>query len=557
MYSYLKYFSKQVFTAVTILSLLGAPVMADEGEGAPPSTLRNVNYRDMFDQQEISLQFQTFLRSLGVPDENLESVPVSVCSSLFCRRPAPIEGFRGILSEFEETEAWKLYVKAVLSKRARVRMLALTSRARAAAAEGTLLAVGTAGTVAAIGEGSHGGSFAIFQAFFSSVTLMRNIIYGVFDAFNPTTSPLDSLEEQFAIYKCFIPNELWTYGTNLFMLGRQNLSTQREMLERIRFVLGLTVYRPSKTELSTIESSRKSIKKNLLSSIDAFFNDYQVGEKELQELSSIKLKILTFINSLLGAREDISCAPQCIYLNGDGGIGKTHFVNQLKDWIETAMNVRGLLHMESAKVETSSDLEGDERKPGLFLSAARNQYAKGAIGSIVFGDEIKFDNAGIVSCAKRVINGEFSTIPTTYFGSEVRSDALHMPPTLVVFSANVELGDDALKSRFAVMKFPHPKVETLVRHGEQFYASKINLPALVESDPSVAKIKKSIEERFAERSGKMGFREIEGLLSGLLVADPRYFGDESVESAGTGIRRRGLGGIRGESGDGAKTGAGV
>ena len=162
-----------------------------------------------------------------------------------------------------------------------------------------------------------------------------------------------------------------------------------------------------------------------------------------------------------------------------------------------------------------------------------------------------------MSCAKRVINGKFSRIPTIYFESEVRSDALHMPLTLVVFSANVELGDAALESRFAVMRFPHPKVETFVRHGEQFYASKINLPALEEGDPSVAKIKKSIEERFAEKLGEMGFREIESLLSGLLVADPRYFGDESVESAGTGIRRRGLGGVQRESDDGAKAGVKV
>ena len=42
--------------------------------------------------------------------------------------------------------------------------------------EGTLLAVGTAGaTVALIGEGSHGGIFAVFQAFFSSLTLVRTI----------------------------------------------------------------------------------------------------------------------------------------------------------------------------------------------------------------------------------------------------------------------------------------------------------------------------------------------------------------------------------------------
>ena len=150
------------------------------------------------------------------------------------------------------------------------------------------------------------------------------------------------------------------------MLARQNLSMQREILERIRFVLDLTVNRPSKAKLSIIESRKESIKSNLLSSIDAFFDDYQVGEKESQELSSIKFKILTFINSLLDAREDISCAPQYIYLNSDRSIGKTNSVKQLKDWIEKTMNVRGLLHMESSKVETSSDLEDDERKPGLF-----------------------------------------------------------------------------------------------------------------------------------------------------------------------------------------------
>lgn len=353
----------------------------------------------------------------------------------------------------------KAYEHACSNRLRSARRWAITEPARESL---TLLALLTGAAIATnkgAGEESVGGSFSIFAAIFNGVYLLREAINSGFNlAFQPQ-SALTRLETRFALNQCFIPKALWPAIIEKFMLARQNPFEQRKCMDFIEFTLGLTTYKP-KPPLPLQETSALEVIAELHRRIDQFFNDYN-DTSDGECCRMLKVNIAKFVFDLLNNSQ----TSRYIYLCGPGGIGKTYFVHTLCSWIEELLP--GAVQYDNLVITSAEELEGSSQRPGAMLRVLRNQLIANKRGSVIFMDEATWLNHdGMISAAKRVFNGDQSTLSTSYFGSGIEGTGitLKMPPMLIFVASNDEIKNPALKSRFDTIKYPLPKEDTLATH---------------------------------------------------------------------------------------------
>ena len=363
---------------------------------------------------------------------------------------------------FADTDEWKSYERKCLRRLAKERRWTLSESARECGLTLGLLGCATLGVVFGFEDNHVGVGFAVYSLLFSSAFIIKEMSRSFYNLMYPPAGPLDEYEKSFAVNKCFIPREMWSQITANFMLARKNSLNPDKYLNFLDFSLGLTLFRPKLATFSMHDLDRA--RNFVFRKVEAYFNDYD----EMNELEHMQLRmnIGQFMHALCSAEG--SEFPRYLYLHGPGGIGKTNFVRKLSKWINKALP--GATHFESFSVSSGTELEGTSDKPGVFLRVLRNQCKADTTGSIVLMDEADWVNKpDLVNAAKRTFNGRLAEISTTYFGSGSDGTGItfKVPPMLIILSANVEIEDPALKTRFDPIAFPSPKTEAYVRYGQK------------------------------------------------------------------------------------------
>lgn len=277
--------------------------------------------------------------------------------------------------------------------------------------------------------------------------------------FKPDNS-LESLEDHFAKNKCFIPQLLWHKITNEFVSARQNEMSRQNHINFIDFTLGFTLYKPKPALHYKNDATAHDIKKELNKRIDHFFQDYN----DKHDIHYIKMNVAKFIDMLCATNKTIQ-VPRYVYLYGSGGIGKTHFVQTLAQWVDEL--IPNSIQFQDMIVSSADELEGSSDRPGAFLKVLRSQLMQNKHSSIVMVDEATWLNqGGMVSPAKRIFNGDRSKLITSYFGSNMDGSgiSLDMPPMLIFVASNEKITDPALESRFDTVHYPTPTEQALVQY---------------------------------------------------------------------------------------------
>lgn len=308
-----------------------------------------------------------------------------------------------------------------------------------------------------LGETGMASGFANMSLAYEISNVIKTFVESGYSLLFPKDDPLDELAKDFIKKMPFIPRKFWPVIINKFIVARNNQFEYTNATNFIKFALELQVYAEKpKIEITNMED----VIKELYLRIDKFFNSYD--NVDSSDLSKLKIGVSKFVKSLF----DSNCKmARYQYLVGPGGIGKTYFVKQLSGWINEL--IPNAVYFSDVVVNFGDDLEGSFNKPGLFLNTLRNQLVENKIGSIVFIDE--FNAKMFVEPAKRTFNGSMSHISTEYFGKEIDGDGikLQIPPMLIFVASNDQITDQALESRFNIIKFWSPKKESLADYAEQ------------------------------------------------------------------------------------------
>ena len=304
-----------------------------------------------------------------------------------------------------------------------------------------------------------------FTATNALYTAANGAILGLRSAYNLVFWPdnsLEVLEDHFAKNKCFIPRALWPKIMQQFMAARQSSVNRDVHTHFLSFALGFTVYKPKSTIYFKDDMSIDDVKNQLNNRIDRFFGDY----KDSLDINYIKINVAKFIDTLTNTDAfAVVQAPRYLYLYGSGGIGKTHFVQTLTEWIGEL--IPGSVRFEDVIINSSDDLEGSENRPGAFLKVLRSQLLENKRGSVIIMDEATWlNNGGMISPAKRIFNGDRSKLVTSYFGSNMDGTgvSLEIPPMLIFVASNEGLADPALASRFDTILYPVPSEKALIAY---------------------------------------------------------------------------------------------
>jgi|SaaInlStandDraft_7_1057024.scaffolds.fasta_scaffold22182_2 hypothetical protein len=362
---------------------------------------------------------------------------------------------------------------------------------------------------------SMGGSFSIFAALINTAFLMKEVIDSGFNLANPPDHPLNTLEEEYAIWKHTIPHQTWPMVEEKFMTARQNPFAQREAIDFIQFALGFKSFIP-KTPLSNTQIQTMIHRVN--ARIDSFFDQYEKFDQEPKGL--IKLRVGQFLLAL----EDPKQGPaRGLHLYGPPGVGKTHFARSLKEWINEASQdnfLESISGFENIVVSSPEELEGSPNSPSVFLRLLRSQITKKTRGTVVLMDEAEWLNDPTMKApAKRVFNnGDLSTIQTDYFGNGEDGTGISLPmyPMLLIAASNQKIEDDALASRFDCVDFPNPTPHALLEHAQDV-ASKSAMLQLMRRYRTSSQ--ENIDAWLKKKNVK-NFREIDaGLKNGLLLIE--------------------------------------
>lgn len=458
-----------VLLAFFIVSFSGS---TDAMQPLPQHPLERLNYVDAFDQSTIHQQFRNHLSRLGCN------------ANVFGTGERQAE--RGAASSDDmDGNLDPAYVNACLEKLQSARNYAIMKPAYESGAFFLLQIVTFFCLVNLLGlnKDSGGGSIGAFTAIMSAMTSLHDGIRAGYNLYYPPAQALDSLERSFATNQCFIPKELWPIITEKFMTARQNAFQQRESMNFLEFALGLTIYKPH--PMKPVQgSTAESITRSLHARVDFFFKDYETGDGK-QSGWYLKINIHKFIHSLLNRDGQ---APRYLCLHGPGGIGKTHFVNDLCRWIEELM--ANSVHFENLVISSAEELEGSAQRPGAFLRIVHNQLAANKGGSLVMFDEATWLNRDdMVSPAKRTFNGDLAKVSTSYFGNGIDGTgiAFELPPMLTFFALNADIPDPALKSRFDFIEFPFPTETALYSHAERI-ANASGVLQYVDIKPNTKKL---------------------------------------------------------------------
>ncbi|CAO5682262.1 MAG: hypothetical protein HEEMFOPI_01644 [Holosporales bacterium] len=352
------------------------------------------------------------------------------------------------------------------------------------------------------------GSEIAFNSFiFSTVTMVTSIVYELFNFFFTPRSPLDDLETDFAENQCFIPHQIWPSIIKHFALSRQNIFAQEKSLKFLEFALSLQTFH--RTELVGLKKgiiNNNTACNKISLNIDRFFKKYkrslQENETHFKERDALKTIIQDFFFSLVG-RGNIK--TRYIYLQGKAGIGKTYFVNKIAEWLNEVLNTT--VFVDQYTITRPDELEGSDQQPGILLKALSKKCKRKSPGSIIFLDEAEWINTPcFVSSAKRTFNGDQTQIATGFFGLESDGSQLKLssPPTIILLSGNTPISDEAIKSRFQIINFPHPTQKTLLSFGyEKINEIKRKFFADTTIDPVY--FKKEIQKLHT-------FREVENMI---------------------------------------------
>jgi len=408
----------------------------------------HINYRDAFNQSDIHKRYENLLKSWGCDTNVFDQVQPSTLAQ------TKIDG-----EDLIELE--KKYQKACLKRLFSVRRRAITTPALASLVMIGLMACSTTVISRTLTKNSYLQSYSIYNSISSCIPMFGSILEAIHNLVFPRVHPLDTLEEHFAKNKCFIPKTLWPAITEKFMIARNNQFEQQANMNFLYFALGLTTYKPKLT-LHLSKNDVQGVIDELHQRIDQFFGDYYQPKTTQTCCQLIKLNVSKFVLNLLGSHDN---PPRYISFHGPAGIGKTFFVRQLSEWIEELLP--GTVNFESMVIASPEELEGNKQRPGAILRVLNNQLKADKRGSVVFIDEATWLNdPRMASCAKRVFNGDQSTLSTDYFGVGIDGVGVNltMPPMLIFVASNEEIKNPALKSRFDVIKYPLPSQKALVEH---------------------------------------------------------------------------------------------
>jgi ATPase family associated with various cellular activities (AAA) len=357
--------------------------------------------------------------------------------------------------------------------------------------------------------GGFAGSGAVYTALESlkeSAKVGYNLIY------KPDNS-LEILEDHFAKNKCFIPQLLWHKITNEFVSARQSEMSRQQHTNFIDFTLGFTLYKPKPALHYKNDATAHDIKKELNKRIDHFFQDYN----DKHDIHYIKMNVAKFIDMLCSTNTTVQ-VPRYVYLYGSGGIGKTHFVQTLAQWIDEL--IPNSVQFQDMIVNSADELEGSSDRPGSFLKVLRSQLIKKKHSSIVMIDEATWLNqGGMVSPAKRIFNGDRSKLITSYFGSNMDGSgvSLDMPPMLIFVASNEKITDPALESRFDTVHYPTPTQQALVQYAYDIAAKSF----IVQQTESV--IDKSVIAKWIANLNPqyLNFRYIAGNIESFILSQQK------------------------------------
>ena len=315
----------------------------------------------------------------------------------------------------------------------------------------------------AIAGDSVGGSMSLFSSIVTSLSILKNSLRPLYNLTAWPDNSLKILEDHFAKNKCYIPAVLWPKIIAEFALARIYKTSAERHTNFIDFALGFTVYKPKPLIIFKDDMSLQDVKNELHKRIDDFFADYT----GITDITYIKINVSKFIDALVerDASKAVEQGSRYIYLYGPGGIGKTHFVQTLANWIDELIPVS--VRFEDLVISSPHDLEGNSELPGAFLKVLRNQLIQNKRGSILIIDEATWLNDPyMISSAKRMFNGDRSKLITSYFGSNIDGTgvSLELPAMLIFVASNDPIIDPALASRFDTVYYPAPTEPALVAH---------------------------------------------------------------------------------------------
>lgn len=308
-----------------------------------------------------------------------------------------------------------------------------------------------------------GGAFVMTNIGYAS----REPIRALYQLAMKQKNDLEELEERFAANQCFIPKVLWPKIIDKFGMARTNKYEQQDCINFIKLALDLTVYAPKPPIAGSLDAN--NIKVELERRIRNFFTHYQINVTDecdqRNSINDIVIHVKKFVDALL-ADGPVVNPPKYLYLQGPPGIGKTHFIGQLKDWI-LELIPNSVDYEEIKNISKPEQLEGSQHTPGVMLNCLQKQLAAGKRGTVIVMDEATWLNEpGMVSACKRAFNGNHSKISTAYFGSgsEGQGTSIDVPPMLTCVASNESIKDGPLSNRFVIIHFPTPNKEKLVEY---------------------------------------------------------------------------------------------
>lgn len=350
------------------------------------------------------------------------------------------------------------------------------------------------------------------SALFGALYSMKGIVGAGYNLMYWPQNSLEALENHYAKNKCYIPNALWPKIELQFLEARQSLPKNEAQKHFLEFATGFTVYKPKPALKFKDDMSIEDVKNELSRRIDEFFGNY----KNNPQLNYIKINVSKFIDLLAHDPKSARVQPpRYLYLYGSGGIGKTHFVQTLENWINEL--VPQSVSFDDVIINSYDDLEGSEARPGAFLKALRNQLMQNRRGSVIMMDEATWLNdPGMVSSAKRIFNGDQAKLVTSYFGKNMDGTgvSLEIPPMLIFVASNEKIVDPALESRFDIILYPAPSQEALIMHAINV-AEKSSVLKQANCPVNPGLIVKWVQS-FDERS--RNFRFVAGNVEALLLA---------------------------------------
>jgi hypothetical protein len=513
---------KLMIVSMSLFFVLQNQVVLSRSDSGSDDPFAHIQYSQVFDQTSLYKKYRTLMYKLGCAENvfasqaDADSITKKADDSL--NQSVSINKYTILpfdpISDAKELAAFEKECIQRLNNARRISIMTPTVEGLSNLAFMGIVGASING-IDKVSPGIFGDSVGqtSLGALLTALYTLKGIMGAGYNLIYWPDNSLEDLENHFAKNKCYIPKALWPKIEKEFIAARGDLYHREQHTHFLRFALGFTVYKLKPTITFKYEMSVEDIKNELNKRIDTFFGDY----KNNLDINYIKINVAKFVDVLTNNDESITPqAPRYLYLYGSGGIGKTHFVQTLSDWINELIPTS--VGFEEVIINSSIDLEGSENSPGTFLKALRNQLIQNKRGSVIMMDEATWLNSGgMVSPAKRIFNGDRSKLITSYFGSNMDGTgvSLEIPPMLIFVASNEAIADPALESRFDTVFYPAPLQERLITYGINIAEKSA---ALKQADCAVNKelIAKWVQS-FDEKS--RNFRFVAGNVEALLLVN--------------------------------------